>query len=211
MCLIDGSYNGYKTDGTKLFNMNHWGNYNYGGWRGCDARYDILGSTDVPPQNYGAAKTSGNVGYDASATCATKPVANTLMAALPSELRAVMKPITKYSDNVGGGSGNVEGNISASVDYLPLLAEFEIYGVRAYANSYEQNKQVQYTYYANGNSKAKFRHNQPTTSAFAFARSPRYLNFNTFCGVGSSGGSASNNNANNSRALAPDFANSQKE
>ena len=204
--LVDSGYGSGYTDGSKRFNMNHWGNYNYGGWRGCDARYDILGSTDVPPQNYGAAKTSGNVGYDASATCATKPVANTLMAALPSELRAVMKPITKYSDNVGGGSGNVEGNISASVDYLPLLAEFEIYGVRAYANSYEQNKQVQYTYYANGNSKAKFRHNQPTTSAFAFARSPYYIVSSYFCGVGSSGGSASYFLAYTSRALAPAFA-----
>ena len=42
VCLIDGSYSGYKTDGTKLFNMNHWGNYNYGGWIASDLRYDTF-------------------------------------------------------------------------------------------------------------------------------------------------------------------------
>jgi len=53
VCLIDGSYNSYKTDGSKIFNMNHWGNYNYGGWKACDLRYDILGSTNKAPVNYG--------------------------------------------------------------------------------------------------------------------------------------------------------------
>lgn len=43
---------------------------------------------------------------DATATTATNPVANTLMAALPSDLRAVMQPMTIYTDNTGGGSGN---------------------------------------------------------------------------------------------------------
>ena len=47
--LIDSGYNNYYTNGAKYFNMNHWGNYNYGGWAGCDLRYDVLGSTDVPP------------------------------------------------------------------------------------------------------------------------------------------------------------------
>lgn len=75
--LIDGGYNSYDTNGTKYFNMNHWGNYNYGGWAGCDLRYDVLGSTDVAPSGYGSAVTTSRVGYNASATCATNPVANT--------------------------------------------------------------------------------------------------------------------------------------
>ncbi|MBQ8693625.1 MAG: hypothetical protein IJ520_10835, partial [Synergistaceae bacterium] len=49
IALCDSKYGSNSTDGTKYFNMNHWGNYNYGGWKGCDLRYDILGSTDVAP------------------------------------------------------------------------------------------------------------------------------------------------------------------
>lgn len=75
--LIDSGYNNYYTNGAKYFNMNHWGNYNYGGWAGCDLRYDVLGSTDVPPSGYGSTVTTSRVGYNASATCATNPVANT--------------------------------------------------------------------------------------------------------------------------------------
>ena len=73
--------------------MNHSSNTNAGGWKGCDLRYDVLGSTNT------------NDG-DATATTATNPVANTLMAALPSDLRAVMQPMTIYTDNTGGGSDN---------------------------------------------------------------------------------------------------------
>ena len=164
VCLIDGSYNGYKTDGTKLFNMNHWGNYNYGGWIASDLRYDILGSTNKAPSGYGAAKTTSAVGYDAPANTATSPVANTLMAALPADLRAVMKPITKYTDAVGNAS-NVAANVKTSVDYLPLLAEFEIFGTRSYANQYEQNSQLQYDYYKAGNSKVKYRHSATGSTA----------------------------------------------
>lgn len=101
VCLVDGSYNSYKTDGSKIFNMNHWGNYNYGGWKACDLRYDILGSTNKAPVNYGKARATSDTGYDAPTNTATSPVANTLMAALPADLRAVMKPITKYTDKIG--------------------------------------------------------------------------------------------------------------
>lgn len=203
VCLIDSGYGSSYTDGTKYFNMNHWYYYNYGGWARSDMRYDILGSTDVAPQGYGAKPASGQVGYDPSATCATSPVANTLMSCLPEELRAVMKPITKYSDNVGGGT-DVETNISASVDYLPLLAEFEIFGARTYANSYEQNSQVQYEYYAAGNSKKKYRHSATGSTAYWWERSPDYSAADYFCAV-SAGGGASGDGAYYSDGVAPAF------
>lgn len=47
ICLVDGNYNGYSTNGTKYFNMNHSSNTNAGGWKGCDLRYDVLGSTNT--------------------------------------------------------------------------------------------------------------------------------------------------------------------
>lgn len=142
ICLIDSYYNSYQSyNGTKYFQMNHWGtssnyNTNYGGWKGCDMRYDILGSTNRSPSGYGSQATTSRVGYDAEPATTTSPVAKTLMAALPSDLRAVMKPMTIYTDNKGNSS-NVSGNVTTSVDYLPLLAEYEIFGARSYANQYE--------------------------------------------------------------------------
>lgn len=209
VCLIDSYYGSYQSyNGTKYFQMNHWGtssnyNTNYGGWKACDMRYDILGSTNKAPSGYGAQKTTSVVGYDAPTNTATSPVANTLMAALPSDLRAVMKPITKYTDSVGNSS-NVAGNVTASVDYLPLLAEFEIFGTRSYANQYEQNSQVQYDYYKSGNSKVKYRHSSTGSTAIWWERSPFCSSSYAFCLVSTTGG-ATSGSASFSRGLAPAF------
>ena len=204
VCLVDGSYNSYKTDGSKIFNMNHWGNYNYGGWKACDLRYDILGSTNKAPVNYGKARATSDTGYDAPTNTATSPVANTLMAALPADLRAVMKPITKYTDNKGNSS-DVAANVTSSLDYLPLLAEQEIFGGnRTYSNQYEKNSQVQYAYYSAGNSKVKYRHSATGSTAYWWERSPFYNSTNGFCSVGTNG-AANICNARNSLGLAPAF------
>ena len=204
VCLVDGSYNSYKTDGSKIFNMNHWGNYNYGGWKACDLRYDILGSTNKAPVNYGKARATSDTGYDAPTNTATSPVANTLMAALPADLRAVMKPITKYTDNKGNSS-DVAANVTSSLDYLPLLAEQEIFGGnRTYSNQYEKNSQVQYAYYSAGNSKVKYRYSATGSTAYWWERSP-YYNYNDgFCFVDTNG-VANRNHARYSTGLAPAF------
>lgn len=204
VCLIDSGYGSNFTDGSKHFNMNHWGYNNYGGWKACDLRYDVLGSTKTAPKNYGKNRASGDVGYDASADTATSPVANTLMAALPADLRAVMKPITKYTDNVAGGT-DVTGNISASVDYLPLLSEQEIFGGnRTYSNQYEKNYQAQYAYYSAGNSKVKYRHSATGSAAYWWERSPFYSSDSAFCLV-NTGGNADYSSAWYSFGLAPAF------
>jgi hypothetical protein len=104
------------------------------------------------------------------------------MSCLPAELRAVMKPITKWTNNVGN-SGDTEEKVTAMIDYLPLLAEFEIFGTRSYANSYEQNHQVQYEYFSAGNSKVKYRHSATSSTATWWERSPSYNNTNSFCSV----------------------------
>ena len=190
ICLVDSHYNDYSTGGQKWFNMNHSSNTNSGGWKGCDLRYDVLGSTN-----------SNN--NDAGTTTATSPVSGTLMAALPSDLRAVMKPMTIYTDNTGGGS-NTASYVTASVDYLPLLAEFEIFGTRSYANSAEQNYQQQYQYYKNGNSKVKYRHSSTSSTALWWERSPLYTGSNNFCLV-NTGGGANYYGARYSFGLAPAF------
>lgn len=190
ICLVDSHYNDYSTGGQKWFNMNHSSNTNSGGWKGCDLRYDVLGSTN-----------SNN--NDAGTTTATSPVSGTLMAALPSDLRAVMKPMTIYTDNTGGGS-NTASYVTASVDYLPLLAEFEIFGTRSYANSAEQNYQQQYQYYKNGNSKVKYRHSSTSSTAFWWERSPYSNDGGYFCRVNTYG-NASGGDARYSSGLAPAF------
>ena len=190
ICLVDDHYNDYSTGGQKWFNMNHSSNTNSGGWKGCDLRYDVLGSTNT---NNG----------DATSTTATSPVSGTLMAALPSALRAVMKPMNIYTDNTGGGS-NTASYVTKTVDYLPLLAEFEIFGTRSYANSAEQNYQAQYQYYKNGNSKVKYRHSATSSTAWWWERSPFYNGSNFFCIVGTNG-IADYNGARFSYGLAPAF------
>jgi len=191
LALCDSHYSSSSTDGSKWFNMNHSGNTNVGGWKDCDLRYDILGSVEAKGQQ------------NATSAAITNPVTNTLMAALPSELRTVLKPVTKYTDNVGGGSGSVEANVTSTVDYLFLLAEKEIFGSISYANTNEGSHQSQYSYYASA-SKIHYRHDNNTSAVNVWERSPYASNGSYFCTVNGSGG-AYNADAQRSRGLSPAF------
>ena len=132
-------------------------NTNAGGWNGCSKRKTLYGNSGTP----------------------TSPISNSLMAALPSDLRAVMQPVTKYTDNTGNSS-NSSGNVTATRDYLFDLAEFEVFGVRNYANQYEQNSQQQYAYYKAGNSKVANNHTAVNTAVWWWLRSPFYSNLYYF-------------------------------
>lgn len=178
--LCDSEYGNY-TSTSGAFTMNT-SNTNSGGWANSHMRKTVLGSDASP----------------------TSPRANTLLAALPADLRAVMKPITKYSDNTGGGN-NTASYVTSTTDYLPLLSEFEYHGTRTYANSAEQNFQQQYAYYQAGNSKVHYKHNATGTAAFAWCRSV-YASYTYYFCLVNTDGSASNNNANISWAVAPGFA-----
>lgn len=146
---------------------------NSGGWKNSDMRYTILGSTDTK---------NGN----ATASTATNPVANTLLSTFPADLRAVMKPMTVYTDNTGGGN-DTASNVTSTVDYLPLLAEFEVFGTRICANSAEQNYQKQYDYYAAGNSNVKYQHSETGSTVDWWERSPCCSYSTDFCIVPSDG------------------------
>ena len=186
VCLIDGHYNSYTTNGSKWFNMNHWGNYNYGGWAASDVRYDVLGSTNSAPSSYGSARTTSSTGNNPTNTCATSPVSNTLMAALPSDLRAVMKPITKYTDNKGNSS-TAAANVTTTIDYLPLMSEYEVFGSTTYANTNEATNQARYAYYANNNSRVKYRHSSTGSTAYWWLRSPNRSSASFFVFVSTDG------------------------
>ena len=105
--------------------------------------------------------------------------------ALPSDLQAVLKTTTIYTDNTGGS--DVASYVTATQDDLYLLAEFEIFGVRSSANSAEQNYQQQYAYYVAGNSKIKYRHDSTATAARWWERSVVAAAFNSFCYAHDSG------------------------
>lgn len=162
--LCDSKYNNEQTS-AGYFNMNT-SQTNSGGWNGSAMRKTLLGNNGTP----------------------SSPTANTLLAALPSDLRAVMKSVTKYTDNTGNSS-NVSGNVTATSDYLFLLSEFELQGFRNYANEYERKSQAQYDYFKAGNSKVAYRHTATGTVIWWWLRSADCNNRDRFCDVGPGGGS----------------------
>lgn len=103
-------------------------------------------------------------------------------SAFPSELTSVIKTTSIYSDNTGGGS-NVASHVTETQDDLYLLAEWEIFGERIRANSYEHNYQQQYAYYAAGNSKVKYRHDSTATAVYWGSRSVYATDNQGFCEV----------------------------
>ena len=176
--LCDSNYGNYVSSG---FCMNTE-QTNRGGWSNSHMRKTVLGNSGAPSSS----------------------PANSLLAALPADLRAVMKSVYKYTDNTGGGS-DTASYVTATTDYLFLLAEFEYHGKRTYANSAEQNYQKQYDYYKAGNSKVHYRHDNTGSAVNAWTRSAYSSYSSTFCLVYADG-TPNYTSADTSRALAPGFA-----
>ena len=179
VALCDSQYNG--SGSSAMFHMNS-SDSNSGGWNGSYMRKTLLGNSNTPDST----------------------LENSLMAALPSDLLAVMKTVTKYTDNTGGGS-NSSGNVTATADYLFLLAEFEVFGTRYLANQYEQNSQKQYDYYKAGNSRVAYNHSAVSTAVWWWLRSAYYTTSYFFCDVVTDG-SYTSGSAYYSAGLRPGFA-----
>lgn len=179
VALCDSQYNG--SGSSAMFHMNS-SDSNSGGWNGSYMRKTLLGNSNTPDST----------------------LENSLMAALPSDLLAVMKTVTKYTDNTGGGS-NSSGNVTATADYLFLLAEFEVFGTRYWANQYEQNSQKQYDYYKAGNSRVAYNHSAVSTAVWWWLRSALFSTSVFFCDV-STDGSYITSSATSSAGLRPGFA-----
>lgn len=178
ICFVDAQYANWN--GTFTMNGSTSSNStNAGGWNGCSMRNTLLSQNPLSPGS------------------------KSFMAALPSDLRAVMKSVTKYSDNTGGTT-NAASAITATTDYLFLLSEWEVQGARTYASQYEQNYQQRYAYYANGNSKVFYRHSATGSTARWWLRSVYAGYSNYFCYVNLDG-SATYGASGNSRGVAPAF------
>ena len=177
---LDDSNYGSKTSTTLAFHMNTT-DTNSGGWQSSIMRQQVL---------------------DSDASSATSGSSNSFLAALPSDLQAVLKQCTKYTDNTGQSSA--QSAVTATQDWVFLLSEYEVQGRITNANTYEQKYQQQYQYYANGNSKVKYRQSATGIAAWWWNRSPHASRSSNFCIV-SSDGSANNNGASRSYGLAPGF------
>lgn len=180
VCFCDNQYgpdSGWSSPGAGYFVMNA-SNTNSGGWKSSQMRTNICGTS-------------------------LSSYSGTIIAVIPAALRAVLKSVTKYTDNTGNNSTSASA-VTATTDYFFLLSEFEVFGSISYGNTNEKNKQAQYAYYSAGNSKIKYKHNGTITAALWRLRSPYARTSNYFVLV-DAGGTVYHGYARYSLGFAPGF------
>lgn len=160
VCLCDSYYNSTVST-TGYFSMNS-SRTNSGGWASSQMRTNICGTS-------------------------LSSYSGTIIAVIPAALRAVLKSVTKYTDNTANGGGSTASYVTATTDYFFLLSEFEVFGSITYGNTNEKNKQAQYAYYSAGNSKIKYKHDGTSTAARWWLRSPSASGSTNFVNVGTDG------------------------
>mgnify|MGYP006968329799 CR=1 FL=1 len=181
VAFCDSRYDGSVSE-TGYFSMNS-SNVNTGGWASSQMRTNICGTS-------------------------LSSYSGTIIAVIPATLRAVLKSVVKYTDNIGGRKVT-EGAVTATTDYFFLLAPYEVFGVIEPndANPAELDKQKQYAYYSAGNSTYKYNHNSTTSSVWWWLRSPivNDVNNNRYFTIVTNTGVNSASNAYASQGLAPAF------
>lgn len=177
VCLCDSSYNSTVST-TGYFSMNS-SRTNSGGWASSQMRTNICGTS-------------------------LSSYSGTIIAVIPAALRAVLKPVTKYTDNTANGGGSTASYVTATTDYFFLLSEFEVFGSISYGNTNEKNRQAQYAYYSAGNSKIKYKHDGTSTAAYWWLRSP-YASASSYFVFVNTGGTVTGSGAHSSLGFAPGF------
>lgn len=173
VCLCDSRYNDYG-GGFRMSNKNS----NSGGWESSNMRTAICGTS-------------------------LSSYSGTIIAVIPAALRAVLKSVTKYTNNTG--ATNKESAVTSTTDYFFLLSEYEVFGSIKYANKYEASKQAQYSYYSAGNSRVKYKHNDTSTAAIWWLRSPWGSYAENFTAVDMAGRYSNSGPAVISLGFAPGF------
>lgn len=166
---------GYSDDSDFYMNTS---NTNSGGWSSSYMRTKILGTS-------------------------LSSYSGTFIGVLPAALRAVLKSVTKHTNNTGNSSA--ASAVTATTDYAFLLSEYEVFGSTTYANSNEASKQAQYAYYSAGNSKIKYNHSATSTAVSWWLRSPYAGASSYFVFVGSDGTVYYYYRASGSSGVAPGF------
>ena len=96
VALCDSNYNkSISTPTSGMFVYHTSSSSDDSTWSSCNMRKAVLGSDSTP----------------------TSPTANTLLAALPADLRAVMKSVTKYSHN-GSVYGSAASYVTSTTEFL---------------------------------------------------------------------------------------------
>lgn len=139
----------------------------------CDSYYGNTGGgfrMSLGQTNSGGWESS----HMRTAICGTSlsSYSGTIIAVIPAALRAVLKSVTKYTDNTANGGGSTASYITATTDYFFLLSEYEVFGTIRKGNENESGKQAQYSYYSAGNSKVKYDHSATSTATSYGLRSP---------------------------------------
>lgn len=175
IAFCDSSY-GSSVSSTGYFSMNS-SNTNSGGWASSQMRTNICGTS-------------------------LSSYSGTIIAVIPAALRAVLKSVTKYTNNTGNSTA--ASAVTATTDYFFLLSEYEVFGSCTYANSSEASYQAQYAYYSAGNSKIKYNHSATSTAVRWWLRSPYAGGSYGFVYV-YTGGTVSGSDAGGSYGFAPGF------
>ena len=175
VALCDSSY-GSSVSSTGYFSM-YSSNTNSGGWASSQMRTNICGTS-------------------------LSSYSGTIIAVIPAALRAVLKSVTKYTDNTGNSSA--ASAVTATTDYFFLLSEYEVFGTISRGNTNESSKQAQYDYYSAGNSKIKYNHSATSTAVIWWLRSPSAGTSAIFVRV-LTDGTVSGSSARDSRGFAPGF------
>ena len=169
----------------------------------CDSYYEHTGGgfrMNTSNSNSGGWASSNM----RTAICGTSlsSYSGTIIAVIPAALRAVLKSVTKYTDNTG--SSNYASAVTATTDYFFLLSEYEVFGSTTNANKNEASKQAQYSYYSAGNSKVKYNHSATSTAVSWWLRSPFVISSSSFVDVFTNG-AVTGTGAGYSWGFAPGF------
>ena len=175
VCFCDSYYSISSDRGGFAMNT---ANVNSGGWERSQMRTNICGTS-------------------------LSSYSGTIIAVIPAALRAVLKSVTKYTDN-NGNKIPAASDVTATTDYFFLLSEYEVFGSISRANSNEASKQAQYAYYSAGNSKIKYKHNGMSTAALWLLRSLTARDSSHFVIV-TANGTVGRGGANLSCGFAPGF------
>ncbi len=159
--------------------------------------YELTGTTGfvMNQSNTNSGGWNGSYAY--------KTIMPQIKAIFPSDLQAVIRTTSLYTDNTGNGTTSASA-VTVNSNQLYYLAAYEIFGSAQRANTNESAQQAQYDYYKAGNSKIKYRSDNINSAAFWWLRSPCRGQTSSFCLV-FTGGSCGNDPANYSYGSAPCF------
>lgn len=155
VALTDSKYDMAVSD-YNYFSMNV-NNTNTVGWAGSQMRSNIMGANGTPDE----------------------PIDNTLMSALPSDLRSVMRSAQKWTKNQNG--------VSFTSEYLCPPAEYEVFGNINYGYSSEATKQSQYAFFTNSNNRIMKMINNMSQGVTVLLRSPENSSGYDYCGIKNTG------------------------